>query len=308
MALNSAGQFRFSFAPPVVRQVLSALQERLPAAERDRFGGAIAPWSDYPWPEPPYETVMNFSQRLLGALPVDRERTAVPPDVDAKLLQALTHEVRTPLTAIRLWTRLLLKRRDLPTSALQHLQGIDRECTTQIERMELLFRAAELAVSRSQPRKIALQPIDLGELLPPRIPHWQQIVRRRQAALDVVLPGCLPTVLSDAALLDRTLANLLENYAAGVPTGGNVRLEIAIAGDRLKLQLSQPECPDSPPAASPLHEIGRLLSLHPETGSLTLNLSATRNLFQALGAKLTVRQHATRGSVLAVFLPLQVYS
>jgi hypothetical protein len=43
----------------------------------------------------------------------------------------------------------------------------------------------------------------------------------------------------------------------------------------------------------------------PETGGLSLNLNATKNLFQALGGKLIVRQRPQAGEVLTVFLPLE---
>ena len=305
MAIDPVGRFQFSFAPPVARQVWQMLSGRLPPGDRACLLAAIDYRGTYAWPEPSYQTVAQFGQALLAALPViSHEGTGNL--VDAELLQALTHEVRTPLTAIRLWTRLLLKRQDLPSPALQHLQGIERECTTQIERMELLFRAAELTVRRTQPPGIILQPIALADVLPHRIPCWQQIAQRRQITLDVQLPQSLPVVLSDATLLDRTLAGLLENYMAGAPAGGRVRLEIAITGDRLKLQLSQPQADCRQLRSTPLKAIGRLLAFHPETGNLTLNLDVTKNLFHALGAKLTIRQHATHGSVLAVFLPLEI--
>lgn len=305
MAIDPAGQFWFSFAPTVTQRVWQTLSGRLPTGARARLA-TFANGGIYSWPEPPYQIVTQFSQTLLRTLPANPQGTASSL-MDAELLQALTHEVRTPLTAIRLWTRLLLKRKDLPLPALHHLQGIESECTAQIERMELLFRAAEFAIRQAKPANVALQPIALAELLPHKIPHWQHLTQRRQVKLDVVLPQSLPVIRSDAALLDRTLTGLLENYAAGVPAGGHIHLEIAIVGDRLKLQLSQPQTESPCRHATPLKAIGRLLALHPDTGSLTLNLDATKNLFRALGAKLIVRQHATRGSVLAVFLPLEIY-
>ncbi|XGB39107.1 MAG: hypothetical protein LVT47_13500 [Cyanobacteria bacterium LVE1205-1] len=43
----------------------------------------------------------------------------------------------------------------------------------------------------------------------------------------------------------------------------------------------------------------------PETGSLSLKLSVTKNLFQALGAKLIVRQRPNESEILTIFLPLE---
>ena len=58
------------------------------------------------------------------------------------LLEALTHEVRTPLATIRTLIRSLLRRRDLPAVVQQRLEQIDGECNEQIDRFGLIFLAA----------------------------------------------------------------------------------------------------------------------------------------------------------------------
>ena len=59
------------------------------------------------------------------------------------LLEALTHEVRTPLATIRTLIRSLLRRGDLPAVVRQRLEQIDGECSEQIDRFGLIFLAAE---------------------------------------------------------------------------------------------------------------------------------------------------------------------
>ena len=54
-----------------------------------------------------------------------------------------------------------------------------------------------------------------------------------------------------------------------------------------------------------LKSLGQLLMFQPETGSLSLKLSVTKNLFQALGAKLIVRQRPNESEILTIFLPLE---
>merc|ERR1712117_460142 len=62
---------------------------------------------------------------------------------DVELLQAIAHEVKTPLATIQTLTRLLLKRLNLNQEVMRkHLQMIDTECASQIERFSLIFRAA----------------------------------------------------------------------------------------------------------------------------------------------------------------------
>jgi hypothetical protein len=232
---------------------------------------------------------------------------------DVELLQAFAHEVRTPLTTIRTMTRLLLKRRDLPIDAIKRLKIIDRECTEQIDRMELLFKAAELETSA--PAKTVgtlLTPMCLEQVLQQSIPRWQEAASRRNLTLDVVLPKELPTVVSNPAMLDQVLTGLMENFTRSLPPGSHIQIQVIPAGDQLKLQLlptTKPLEDDkavTSAQARPIRKaLGQLLMFQPDTGTISLNLNATKHLFQAIGGKLIVRERPQQGEVLTVFLPLK---
>ncbi|MEO0407391.1 MAG: sensor histidine kinase, partial [Cyanobacteria bacterium P01_A01_bin.135] len=47
------------------------------------------------------------------------------------------------------------------------------------------------------------------------------------------------------------------------------------------------------------------LMFQPETGNLSLNLDITKNIFQALGGKFTIRRHPEQGEVVTIFLPME---
>ncbi|KAB8315168.1 HAMP domain-containing histidine kinase [Tolypothrix campylonemoides VB511288] len=236
------------------------------------------------------------------------------PRPDVELLQAFAHEVRTPLTTIRTITRLLLKQRDLPANVIKRLQLIDRECTEQIDRMELLFRAAELQTSATVKCTHAqLTAMSLEQVLQQSIPRWQEAANRRNLTLDVVLPQQLPTVISNPTMLDRVLTGLMENFTRSLPGGSRIQVQVIPAGDQLKLQLLPlPQVGDNgKPSASectpPIRKaLGQLLMFQPETGTISLNLAATKHLFQAIGGKLIVRERPRHGEVLTIFLPLEV--
>lgn len=237
-----------------------------------------------------------------------------PPRPDVELLQAFAHEVRTPLTTIRTLTRLLLKRCDLATDVIKRLKIIDHECTEQIDRMELLFRAAELETSTVKHASTQLTAMSLAQVLQQSIPRWQQSASRRNLTLDVVLPQQLPTVVSDPIMLDQVLTGLIENFTRSLSAGSHIQVQVIPAGDQLKLQLltqSQPEengTAEQFPVLPTRKSLGQLLMFHPETGNISLNFAATKHLFQAIGGKLIVRQRPHQGEVLTIFLPLEVSS
>ncbi|AFY42651.1 sensor histidine kinase KdpD [Nostoc sp. PCC 7107] len=327
---NGNKVFSFSFEPEIVQQAWRAIGARVMLTNPDFCAELDALVQQYLPVAPDYRIAMQFSQLLLQEFPepeVSKDwetATSIPhpqppipnsphPVPDVELLQAFAHEVRTPLTTIRTMTRLLLKRRDLPTGVSDRLKIIDHECTEQIDRMELLFKAAELETcAATKATNTHLTPMSLNQVLQQSIPRWQQAATRRNLTLEVVVPQQLPTVVSNPTMLDRVLTGLMENFTRSLPAGSHIQVQVIPAGDQLKLQLSpQLQCQDTDAAETfvtpPIRKaLGQLLMFQPETGTISLNLNATKHLFQAIGGKLIVRQRPQYGEVLTIFLPLEV--
>lgn len=334
---NGQKTFLFSFDSEVVQQAWRALSARVMLSNPDLFAELEETVQNYYPTAPDYRTVMQFSQLLLAELPeqegtrdwglgtreaiegsLEQEQKAeinssysASPNPDVEMLQAFAHEVRTPLTTIRTITRLLLKQRDLPANVIKRLKVIDRECTEQIDRMELLFRAAELETSATdKATSTQLTAMSLEQVLQASIPRWQEAASRRNLKLDVVLPQDLPTVVSNPTMLDRVLTGLIENFTRNLPAGSHIQVQVIPAGDQLKLQLL-PLVGDNDAAfvsncTPPIRKaLGQLLMFQPETGTISLNLNATKHLFQAIGGKLIVRERPRYGEVLTIFLPLE---
>jgi signal transduction histidine kinase len=329
---DSIPTFHFSFEPELIEKIWLTLRSRLILADTQQLDRLDRLIEQFTPPQPDYRLVSDFSRQLLKHLPdltalaiektarintihtrqsqpknlslqnLDSEQLSLRAKandlLEMELLQALTHEIRTPLTTIRTLTRLLLKRKEFSQDAIKRLETIDRECTEQIDRMELIFQAAELETMTHQ--RLQLVPVALEKTFERIVPCWEKQAQRRNIKLDVYLPKKLPQVISDPAMLDRVLTGLMENITKSLPCEGKIRVQVTTAGDRLKLQFSS-QC--SYPA-NPLKSLGQLLMFQPETGSLSLNLQVTKNLFNALGGKLIVRQRSSQGEVLTIFLPL----
>jgi signal transduction histidine kinase len=242
---------------------------------------------------------------LTAAAPMQPAGAA--PAAELALLEAITHEVRTPLATIRTLIRSLLRRSDIPPLVRQRLEQIDGECSEQIDRFGLIFLAAELQ------RQPASEPIgdtqalartDLAQLLTQMEPLWQRQLSRRGLAFDLSLAEALPEVLSDPTRLETMLGGLIDRFSRSLPAGSRVQLSLVEAGPRLKLHLG---CETPGPAGAAEAEphpaktlVGPVLSWNPTTGSLQLSRQATQQLFEQLGGRLTERH----GSGLTVFFPI----
>lgn len=238
-------------------------------------------------------------------------RTNSPQEADTELLRAMAHEIRTPLTTIRTLTRSLMRRQELTPEVQKRLARIDQECTQQIDRFNLIFRAVELETTDRDRTQSCLTPIALTHIFQDAIPRWQQQAHRRNLSLDVTLPHNLPRVTSDPTLLDQVLTGVVEWFTQCLPAQSHIQMRVTLAGHQLKLQFeAKPTATayqargHSAPERQPLKSLGQLLTIAPDTGGLSLNLDVTKNLFQFLGGKLIVRQRPQQGDVLTVFLPL----
>ncbi|MEM8504031.1 MAG: HAMP domain-containing sensor histidine kinase [Cyanobacteria bacterium P01_D01_bin.1] len=343
---DSELSFQFSFMPEVVSSVWQLLRSRILLTRPQQLDFIETLVEKFTLKEPSYRIVSQFNRWMLACLPQDDARNGAHSDAhskpvdsseplhngsakasqaisnvdskgesaatqpsDSAFLQAMAHEIRTPLTTIRTYTRSLLKRKDLSPQVVKRLKSIDLECTQQIDRFSLIFKAVELEAASQLP-KSPLSAIALSQVFQNAIPQWQQAAQRRNLSLEVELPPNLPMVASDPTMLQHVLTGLVELFTHSVSPGSHIQLHVLHAGNQLKLQFqSQADLsqPNSPPTctAPPLQSLGHLLMFQPETGGLSLNLEATKNLFHALGAKLTVRERSDQSSTWTVFLPLE---
>lgn len=328
--------FQFSFIPETVHQVIQSVRSRIQLTRPHELAAFDTLLRQWPTVEPHYRIPLQFSRQLLhnyrqvsANLPeLSLQRSAKPtamkdnsseqgeaapkvrshqkgPEVD--LLKALAHEVRTPLATIQTFTQLLLKRSDLPTEVLKRLEAIRRECHEQIDRFSLIFRAMELTTAETTPT-VQLMSISVQEVLTTNVPRWQKQADRRSLSFELDMPEQLPAIaISDPNMLEQVLTGLIEQLSHRLPIGSQMQLQIALAGDQLKLELRSDQTMTNPDSAADLpmlKAIGDLLMLQPETGNLSLSLPVTKQLFEILGGKLTVRQNQQQGEVLTIFLPL----
>ena len=304
------------FDPPTLSAALSLLDERLQGSDHQqgqRLRQAIQALGPLQSDEQLAQRFWpRLAERLAAMAPsltlqplVHRSAAtdatvASSPSSELALLEALTHEVRTPLATIRTLIRSLLRRSDLPDLVRQRLQQIDGECSEQIDRFGLIFLAAEL--QREPPSEDqALARTDLARLLEQLEPAWRQQLLRRSLALELRCSPELPLVLSDPARLETVLGGLVDRFSRGLPAGAVVRLSLQPAGARLKLRFSASAAVlVEPGEAAAAERVGPVLSWNPGTGSLQLSRQATQRLFHSLGGRLTERS----GNDLTVFFPV----
>ncbi len=291
---------RFSFAPEEIHGFWQQLRQHHPTAVLEPIDqwlqqvGILAP---------SYRLVSQFSQWLLDfsqPLPNPAVPPPRPPAADINILQALAHEVRTPLTTINTFIQLLQRQQDLPQRTYQYLQKIGQEIHEQMTRFDLLTQAAEMLSSPPTKAPMAVGHTCLDTLLKTNLSRWQKQAARRQVTLTLECPAHLPAVLSNPESLDQVLTGLVEYYSQTLAAESTLQLVVQPAGHQVKLELRSPQYKHRRDLAS----LGQLLLWHPATGQLSLNFQAAKLLIEAVGAKVTQRRDRHAGEILTLYLPI----
>ncbi len=250
----------------------------------------------------------RLSTKLANLIPKLSVQNAIKNDdkndqsTEAKLLQAISHEVRTPLATIRTLISSTLRKYNMDESMRNRLIQIDNECNEQIDRFGLIFNAAEL-VSNDQFPSNQLARINLGEILYKLFPVWSKQLKRRGITLKIDIPQQLPEILSDSEKLELMLRGLIDKNTRGLREGSSLILELRPAGQKLKLQLKVQKLYRGKKEISNKDngsDIGPVLNWNPQTGSLQLSQIATQKLLASLGGHVTER----KDTGLTVFFPI----
>jgi heavy metal sensor kinase len=260
------------------------LSERLPVDDPEDEFGRLA-------------TITNRSlERLREAFERQRRFTA-----DA------SHEMRTPLTAIRTLGEVILRRDQAPEQyreAIGSMLEAVRRLTDLIDRLLLLSRADAGSVV------LALAEIDAGAVLREAIELVQPGAELRQLRLDVRIASPLP-VRADRILLRHALLNILDNAVRHTPEGGGIGITGLSVDGKVLLAVR-----DSGPGIAAAHHerlFERFYRVEPDRarqagesapGGAGLGLAIAKWAVQAHGGSVRLESAPGRGSTFTVVLPL----
>ncbi len=218
-----------------------------------------------------------------------------------RYVHSLTHELKSPLTAIRGAAELL--ERPLPEDDRLRfaatIRGQGERMTQTIDKL-LALAAVEHRQRIEQP-----EPVDVAALLADAVADAAVRAGEAGVALETQVDAGLPAVRGDRFLLRQMLGNLLDNAIDFSPAGGRVAVSARADGDGLHFEVSDegPGVPDF--AAERVFE--RFYSLprpRSQARSSGLGLSFVREVAALHGGEAGLRNRPGGGAVASVRLPL----
>lgn len=219
-----------------------------------------------------------------------------------QLLADVSHELMTPLTAIRGYAETLALPQFLPASKEgQHAVKVIEEEGERIER--LVRDLLDLARFEAGGISLAQEYVDVDEL-------FERVAdRHAKAAQDkdvtiVIEPHDDIRVVGDPHRLEQALQNLAANALRHTPPGGTVRLNAASDGDRVRILVADNGA-GIPPEHLP-HVFDRFYKAdqsRAHSGGSGLGLSIVKAIVERHGGTVSVRSRQGVETVFEVSLP-----
>jgi two-component system phosphate regulon sensor histidine kinase PhoR len=148
--------------------------------------------------------------------------------LQSDFVSKVSHELKTPLTSIRLFAETLALRRGDASAEQKCIEGLERE-TTRLQ--ELIDRLLDWGRMESGRREFVIRETDLRSILDNALDAFETFRHQRSVELSVEMPRDSLKVLADRGAVSDALFNLLTNaYKYG--------------GDPVKVRVAVEETPD----------------------------------------------------------------
>jgi signal transduction histidine kinase len=145
------------------------------------------------------------------------------------VLADVSHQLRTPLAALRLRMELLAE--EAPSDAAEFDAALD-----ELARLARLVDGL-LAVARAENTTASPEPVQVAELLTERAEAWRPVAAERDVRLAVAAHDHL-TALAAPGHLEQVIDNLVDNALTAAPPGSQVLLAASRAGHRTRVTVA----------------------------------------------------------------------
>jgi NtrC-family two-component system sensor histidine kinase KinB len=223
-----------------ISELFAETRQRLRAVKPPGYESAIQLFRDgeehfyMPWAVP----IFDDDRQLIGITLMlsDVTRSMQSDEVKSGLISTVSHELKTPLTSIRLATHVLLSGKVGPlTSKQTEVLAAARDDSDRLYRIiENLLDIGKMESERSSPK---LASVNAEQLVLQAVEDMRSAYVARGIALAIDIPGDLPPVLADSLRIESVFANLLSNSLKYTSPGGKVTITARPEGQMVSFRV-----------------------------------------------------------------------
>ena len=216
----------------------------------------------------------------------------------ARLAGGLAHEIKNPLSTIRLNMELLaedLRDSDAPRDrrAIKKVELVERECLRLQDLLDNFLRF-------SKAHRLNLRPSDLNVQVGQVLDFYRP--KAKESGVEIVdyLSGSLPTVLLDREAFHGALLNLVLNAEQAMPDGGQMVVRTYGTADGVAMDLIDTGCGMDDQTQAKVFDA--FFSM--KRGGSGLGLPTARKIIEGHGGQITLQSEPGRGTQVTIRLPI----
>jgi signal transduction histidine kinase len=232
-------------------------------------------------------------------------RQAKLAEMKSAFVSNVSHEMRTPLSLIRLFAETLeLGRISAPEKIQEYYRVIHRESRrlTQMINNVLDFSRIEAGHKDYQ-----FTECDAGELVRNVLADYRDPIEKGGFMLQVDIPQDLPPLWADPNGLSQAILNLVDNAMKYSDETKEIRIELGIRGGTLAIQVRDRGIGiprnELPKIFDTFHRVSTPLAPGPRGSGL--GLTVTRHIVEAHGGQVEVDSTEGQGSCFTILLPVR---
>jgi len=199
-----------------------------------------------------------------------------------KLTTSLAHEIRNPLSSVKMNSQIILKNTDLGGNDKRRMEIVIHE----ISRLE---RILDEMLDFAKPVKLNLEPASVNSVMDACLEIMDARIREKGIAIKKLYSRRLPRILVDHEKIEQAIINVLLNAVEILPEGGTVEIitkQLRSNGSAIHVQISDDgpgvSTEDLPYVFDPffsnkkrgtglgLSNVNRIIEAHGGTGSVSL--------------------------------------
>ena len=244
---------------------------------------------------------MRRDGKLCGVVSVFHDLTEIRrlEEVRRDFVANLSHELKTPLTAIRGYSETLLEEfANPPEETKKHLEVIFRHATELGHLMENLLNLSRIESGKEE---IRIESIAVKSFVDHLIERFLNQAKVKRIELRNEISEDAPPLRADPAKLNQILANLIDNAVKYTPEGGKVW--IRSSARHIEVVDDGPGIPseDQERIFERFYRVDKARSRN--TGGAGLGLAIAKHLVELHGGRVELQSELGRGSRFQVFLP-----
>jgi PAS domain S-box-containing protein len=215
------------------------------------------------------------------------------------LLGILSHDLKNPLTAVLGFAEIL---REMPSDDPQRDEFLARIEANAYSALSLATNFVDASRIQSGLLAPRLEPVFLNEMIERVLRHHESRARMKQIRLEAHLDRSDPVALLDPRLIDRVVANLVNNAIKFSPTKSSVRVETAVQNGSVVVRV-QDQGPGIPQdrRGTLFQHLGEMGPLRADSSGLGLFIVKT--LVDAQGGTVGTKFPPEGGTIFEIVFP-----